>query len=155
MSHRIWFLIICIVASCADLLTKHLWAWEGINKELIPGLLRFRYTENPGIIFGSFPEGRVFFLILSILAVPILIVIFWSIKRPGTLVTLSLALILGGNLGNMHDRIAYGVVRDFIDFYLIGWPLFNLADSFICVGIGIILIYLLFFEKRAKTSQKG
>ena len=70
-------------------------------------------------------------------------------------------MILAGTLGNMYDRLSEGAVRDFIKFYVVTadgtqavWPLFNLADSFICVGVFLMTVEMLFFDERAAKKSK-
>ena len=112
--------------------------------EIIPGILRFTYIQNDGAAFGSMDEHRWVFMTLStvmILAIIVLILI-WDKPKPTFYVGASMAL--GGGIGNMIDRIAYGYVVDFIDFCAFPeiWHwIFNGADSFVCVGAAILAIY--------------
>lgn len=108
-------------------------------REIIPGVLTFRILLNPGGAFGilqGFPE---FFLVASILAAAA--ILFWvrHIDRPAW--TVPLGMVLGGGLGNLIDRLArdtQGRVVDFIDLHV--WPVFNLADAGIVIGIAVIVI---------------
>ena len=77
-------------------------------------------------------------------------------KGYARMVYVSMAFALGGGIGNMIDRIAYGYVIDYVDFYPIpAWIwVFNLADAAICVGVVLFAVYLLFFEKKAKAAGK-
>ena len=109
--------------------------------ESIPLLSFFHitYVENTGAAFSLGQNRNNFFVIVSIVMLVILFVLRhrWEKKDPhNLLLKLSLALIIGGALGNLHDRIRYGSVVDFLDFFAgaYHWPAFNVADSAICVG---------------------
>ena len=143
------FLAIALAGAVIDVVSKYL-VFHCLNyslhnpktSTLIPAILRFRCLENRGVVWGLFPEHSILFLILSIIAVPIIVFLFFSIKKPNTLIIVSLGLILAGTLGNLYDRISFNAVRDFIDFYIIGWPVFNLADTYISIGAVLLLISL-------------
>lgn len=130
-----------ILILALDLLTKS-WAQNSLQEAPLSPFSWFKltYGENPGIAFGLPFEG-----ILLVVATIVLIVVF-TVYMARTLdlnnvsVRILLSLVLGGALGNLYDRILYGAVRDFIG---IGpWPLFNLADSAIVVGIALLIIHL-------------
>ena len=92
---------------------------------------------NPGAAFGMLPHNRTFFLVIGILAVA---AIWWmrkDILAEGWRTRAGTALFLGGTLGNLWDRVQTGLVIDFFDFRI--WPVFNVADIAICVGVGLIL----------------
>lgn len=112
---------------------------------------------NEGISFGLFNDGSgghtlwlsLFTLILSLVFLGMLI------RAKHLLQQVSLLLIVSGALGNLIDRLRFGAVIDFIDIHVAGhhWPAFNAADSFICLGVALLLIYTLFYEPT--TSSKG
>lgn len=112
------------------------------STSLIDGLFDITYVQNTGVAFGIFSSiaSPVKATLLSVFtAVAALIVIVYSVRRSALdrLLQLALALILGGALGNLYDRITLGYVIDFLDFY-VGthhWPTFNVADSAISVGV--------------------
>lgn len=143
------FFAIALSGALIDIISKYV-IFQHLNHTsqppktltLIPTILRFRCLENKGVVWGLFPEHNILFLILSIIAVPVIIFLFFSMKKPTTLVIVSLGLILAGTLGNLYDRLRFNAVRDFIDFYLIGWPVFNLADTYISIGAIFLLISL-------------
>jgi signal peptidase II len=162
MQHRLWFVAISLVAAALDLWTKHVAfannPW-GVDVPVIEGLFSFGKTTNRGIVFGMFPQAGPVFLVVSVLAVPAILFIFMSIKKPRWVLTASLALILGGTLGNMYDRVLEGEVRDFIKFYYVDkagethtWPLFNIADSCICIGVLLLTLEMLFFDEKKKKD---
>lgn len=164
------FFAIAVVGQNLDLLTKqaafdHLAErdpvtreWEpipGKRVEAMPGLLQFEATTNKGIVFGLGQQWGTAFTVVSVLAVPLIVAIFWSVKTPRLITTVSLGLILAGTLGNMYDRLAEGMVRDFIKVHpdLIRFPLFNLADSFICVGVFLMIADILVFDSRDRKRR--
>ncbi len=100
--------------------------------------LDLRQARNSGIAFGIFPEMPWFLFILGTAVLVALVLVLWRWGRPGgAWFCAGLGLIIGGALGNIIDRIALGEVVDFIDFGF--WPIFNIADTAIVVGVGIIM----------------
>ena len=135
--------------------------------EIIPGILRFTYIQNDGAAFGSMDDHRWVFMLLSTVAiVAILVFLFW--KKPQDKLLLSaLIMVTGGGIGNMIDRVALGYVIDFIDFCAfpkIWMWIFNVADSFVCVGAGVLALWMILdtikeykkekAEKLAKTDNE-
>lgn len=111
--------------------------------DVIPGFLAFRYAENTGAAFSMFSEYPL--LLTAITSVIALVLLGWYWKTPeGHRITrLALALVLAGAVGNLIDRFTRGSVVDFIDAYWRSyhWPTFNIADSAICIGIGILFLW--------------
>ena len=118
---------------------------------VIPGFFNLTLIHNPGGAFGFLADAdpiirKIVFLFVSFLAVAL---IFWYyLKTPESypLLATAFAMIFGGAIGNLIDRIRTGKVVDFLDFYLgnLHWPAFNIADSAITIGIGIFILHLLF-----------
>lgn len=160
MRHAAIFAALALAGAALDLLTKS-WACGqialGDEVVIIEGFFSFGHTRNPGIIFGMFPNAKVIFLVVSILAVPAIVAIFAAVRKPRWIMTVSLGLILAGTLGNLYDRAAFSEVRDFIKFTYTAdsppWPLFNLADSYICVGVLLLSIEMLFFDEKKKKKK--
>ena len=124
---------------------------------VIPGVFRFTYIHNKGAAFGSLSGNRWFFMILSSVAIlGIIVYIFW--KKPKSKLLLSaLILITSGGIGNMIDRIRLGYVIDFLDFCafpnLWMW-IFNVADSFVVIGAGVLILWMLLdFIKESKAEK--
>lgn len=108
--------------------------------DVIPGVLQFRYTTNPGGAFGLFGGATWLFVGASIAVIAIILVA--SRRPPSRAAALALGLVLGGALGNLTDRVVRGSglsgeVVDFIDFQV--WPVFNVADSSIVIGAALLL----------------
>lgn len=140
------FVIKCIVSRSMTV---------GSSIPLLPGL-RLTYVQNRGMAFGMLSDSRWVFLILSTVMIAALTYFIACKKGYARMVYVSMAFALGGGIGNMIDRIAYGYVIDYVDFYPIpAWIwVFNLADAAICVGVVLFAVYLLFFEKKAKAAGK-
>jgi signal peptidase II len=116
---------------------------------VIDGFFNLTYIRNTGAAFGIFAGSaaafRLPFLVLfSVLAIGFILMMLRRLPDTETGLITALAFILGGAIGNLIDRVAYGEVIDFLDFYWSGyhWPAFNLADSFITVGVLITVYYL-------------
>ncbi len=126
--------------------------------ESIPVLGNFfhlTYVENSGAAFGiNFQGGPVVFTVAALMATVLVIWYLWKLREKGFALKLSLALILGGAVGNLADRLLFGKVVDFFDFGIGGyhWPVFNVADSAVTVGMFIFLFRSL---SGATGPQKG
>ena len=115
------------------------------------GLFRITYGTNTGTAFGLFPNQTVFLIVASFIAIGFLVYFYRAHALPRPMLRLAIGLQLGGALGNLLDRIFYGSVVDFID---VGWwPIFNLADSSIVVGMAILVGILVFFEKGSDQEK--
>lgn len=162
--HAALFLAIALSGAFLDLWTKHLvfafipergWPREVV---VIDGLLSYGRTLNPGVVFGIGPKFQLFWKVVSVLAIPAIVAVFLSVKRAKWILTVSLGMILAGTIGNMYDRLKYDAVRDFLKFYVVSggqekvWPLFNLADSYICVGVFLLTVEMLFFDEKKKSA---
>jgi len=138
----------------ADQLTKYLIVKHVPLHSTLPvlaGLFNIIHIKNPGGAFGLLanlsPGMRTFiFLFISSLAVGLILYFYLKAPRTQTWLAVGFALIFGGAVGNLIDRIRFGVVTDFLDFYISSyhWPAFNIADSAISIGIGIFVYHLLF-----------
>lgn len=155
MKVKFWY-ILAIAVIVLDLITKVV--TEGINTEVIPGVLSFVSVHNTGASFSMLDGARWFFIILGIVFVVgmILFDIFGKAKlRYNAWYYIGFTLLLGGIIGNMVDRIAFGYVRDFICLDFMTFPIFNIADCALCIGTALIAIWILFFAgKEEKTNDK-
>lgn len=112
---------------------------------IIKNVFRFTYLENRGAAFGMLSEHRWVFLIISTVAIVAIIFYMIKFKPKSKIERVAIAFMAGGGIGNMVDRIALGYVIDFIDFYAFPkvWSyIFNVADSFVCIGAGLLVLYL-------------
>jgi signal peptidase II len=126
---------------------------------IIPGFFRLTHVQNRGAAFGLFAdspaEWKVAALVLfSLVALCIVLALLWKNSHTMTSTGVGLALILGGAVGNLWDRILNGQVTDFLLFYIrqYQWPAFNLADSAIVVGAGLLVLEILFAKTPAQES---
>ena len=124
---------------------------------LIPGVLDFTYVENRGMAFGLLADHRWVFMVFSVVGIGLLaFYLFRYVKKP--LGRVALSMIIGGGIGNMIDRIAYGYVVDFIDFCLFDfWVwVFNVADAAVCIGAGLFILELILeIVSEYKKSKNG
>mgnify|MGYP001104891373 CR=1 FL=1 len=147
--------LVALILLFLDQFSKYLIRQRMSLAESIPvikSIFHITYVENTGIAFGLFPQGNSLFVIISLII--ILVIVFFegrrAIKSP--LEKFSLGLILGGALGNLIDRLRFGFVIDFLDFRI--WPVFNLADSGVCIG-GILMVFFLLKKRASKERTFG
>ncbi len=149
--------IIFMFSIVSDQLTK-IWAVNtlknGESIKLIGNFLRFTYAENKGAAFSILQNQLWFFIIISIVMLGVLAYIYFKTKNITKISRLSIAMIAGGAIGNLIDRVNLGYVVDFIDvrfgsFY--DFPIFNIADSFVVCGT-ILMIILILFNKFEKSE---
>lgn len=138
----------------------------GQSVEVIPGVLNFTYVRNEGAAFGSMDDARWIFMSLSTVAiVAILVYMFWK-KPQSKMLLAALTMITGGGIGNMIDRVWLGYVIDFIDFCAFPkiWVwVFNVADAFVCVGAGMLALWMILdavreykeIKKKERTENSG
>lgn len=147
----LWIIII-IASVLLDQLTK-LWAIESLaifeRIEAIPFLINFCHIKNLGAAWGMFSESRWIFLVISSAAIIGLPIFLYKYRKAPFLFGFSLSLIIGGAIGNMIDRLFAkdGAVTDFIEFAFMDFPIFNVADIFVCIGAALLFVYLAFFDK--------
>jgi len=129
---------------------------------IIPGFFRLTHVENRGAAFGLFAdspsEWKIAVLVLfSLVALVIVCALLWKNSHAMTSTGVGLALILGGALGNLWDRLVSGHVVDFLLFYIgqYQWPAFNVADSAIVIGAGLLVLEILFTKAPAQEKVSG
>jgi signal peptidase II len=129
--------------------------WD--TKIVVPGFFNIIRSENPGVAFGIFAENAshsrtLALVVVTVVAVGVLGSMLWKARDKVT--SIALALITGGALGNLYDRIHAGAATDFLDFYAgsYHWYTFNLADSAICTGAGLMILSMLTSHKIREAS---
>ncbi len=144
-----WLALAALVAAAvvADQLTKWLVAsnlslGDGIH---VLGPFWIRHVQNSGIAFGFFQSATAAVIVLTAGAVAWMLVYFARSGARHPVLPVALGLVIGGSLSNLADRVRLGHVTDFLDFS--HWPAFNLADSFIVIGVGIILVALIHADR--------
>ena len=165
----IWLAVI-IVTVFLDQLTKYLTVLhlKPIGTyPIIEDVFHLTYVENTGAAFGMMKDARWVFMVTSTVAIiGILVYMFRRVyvkkEKMPRMEALSLSLIVGGGIGNMIDRTILGYVVDMIDCRFINFAVFNVADSFVCIGAGLMILYLFMemgkeikAEKAAKALSDG
>jgi signal peptidase II len=152
------YLLIVVVVVVLDRWTKHLVAQRirlYAHIQVIPGVFRLTHTENTGAAFSLFADSTApwkagLLIAFSVVALIVVSALLWKNHHAHIVTGVGLSLIMGGALGNLWDRLARGRVIDFLLLYVkqYQWPVFNLADSAIVVGAGLLILEILF----AKSS---
>ena len=145
---------IALAAVAADQLTKHIVTSQlslddGIH---VVGPLWIHHVQNSGIAFGLFASATSVVIVLTAIAVAWMLVFFARSGARHPVLPVALGLVIGGSVSNLVDRVRLGYVTDFIDFRY--WPAFNLADSFIVVGVAILLGTLLAAERMPRSRGR-
>lgn len=120
--------------------------------DIIPNILSLYYHQNYGAAFGILQQKRWFLIVITGVVLTAMVVIILLRKVQGPLLLTSLMLIIGGGFGNLIDRILLGYVVDYIYFEPINFPIFNFADCCVVVGTGLLAIYILFVDGKAKKA---
>ena len=132
------------------LVQKFLFFGESVPRE---GFLRLSHTHNTGSAFGLFQGQNTPLIVVALIGIAILVLIYHSQRQPSILLRLSIGLQLGGALGNLADRLLLGYVIDFFD---VGpWPVFNVADSSIVIGLVLLAWLFLVPHRRARPLPTG
>jgi signal peptidase II len=167
MSPKLRVALLAFIASLSldvltkQLVTRHLVFSDRI--EIIDGFFYLTHVRNPGAAFGLFAtwpeEWRLgFFIGVSLLALGIVVSFFRKLAPGDRLSAFALGFISGGAVGNLIDRVTRHEVVDFLHFKLwqgYSWPDFNLADSFIVVGVGLLVLELLASEGESRAGAEG
>jgi signal peptidase II len=151
-------IIIIVILVAADQLTKFL-LWPALasypneSMPVIQDVLHFTKIENRGASFGMLQGMQIFFIIMTIIVLIAAVYIMFRYRnKHNRFIKALIAVLFAGALGNLIDRIAFGYVRDFIDFRLFDfWKyVFNIADAALVVGAILLGVYILFFYKDKK-----
>ncbi|AXA34840.1 MAG: signal peptidase II [Candidatus Hydrogenedentota bacterium] len=155
-----WFLVTAGLVLAADLtskavMLKFLSAQPNGRYPLIPGLLDLYLQFNPGGAFSIFHSRPLFITSFAIIAVVALVWWGYRLRPDAHAARIAIGLILGGAVGNLVDRLRFGAVVDFIHVYWREWywPTFNLADTAICIGVGLMVL-LSFFSDELVPPRK-
>lgn len=134
------FYLVALLVFAVDCLIKYVVSTRiapGGSLPLIKGIFHITYVRNAGVAFGLFPDQRLLLVLIGIAVCAAVIYFYTKIRTED----IYLALILGGSLGNLYDRIFLGYVVDYLDFRV--FPVFNFADIAINLGVFLIIIDLL------------
>ena len=162
-SARAIYLLIVLIVVVLDRWTKHLVAQRirlYAHIQVIPGFFRLTHTENTGAAFSLFADSTApwktgLLVGFSVVALIVVSVLLWKNNPAQIGAGVGLSLIMGGALGNLWDRVARGRVVDFLLVYVkqYQWPVFNLADSAIVVGAGLLIVEILFAKGHSQSDQ--
>ncbi len=161
-AHLIFWLIL-ILGLTLDLWSKRaVFEWLGQKPDstavLIDGLLRLVIAENAGAVFGIATGQRYLLIVVSVVALIVIFALFLFSRIRQSSMHVALGLFAAGICGNLYDRIFNdGLVRDFIDVvYWPGkhWPAFNVADSMLCIGVGLMIVSGLFTERSSRRRAQ-
>lgn len=124
--------------------------------DVIEGVLRFRYVENSGAIFGSFATHTLILTIFSIILLGVTIFFLVTNKQKSKIINFCLLLMISGGIGNIIDRIRLHYVVDFIEPLFVDFAVFNFADCLVTVGAFTLIIYLIVdMIKDSKNTTKS
>ncbi len=152
------WIAIMVLAVFLDQLTKYLtilFLKPVDTLPIIEDVLHLTYVENTGAAFGMMKDQRWLFMIVSTVAIIALLIYLFKKKTQPKLENLAIAFIVGGGIGNMIDRVLLGYVVDMIDFRLINFAVFNVADSFVCVGAGLLMLYIILSGVKEYKEEKA
>jgi signal peptidase II len=154
-----WFWIAAVLGLVIDQLTKY-WVTQTFDlttppdsMALWPGVFYFTYVTNTGAAFSLFSNNGEWLKWLSMAVSAGLIALGWGVSLPNRWEQVGYGLILAGALGNGIDRVLAGEVVDFLDFRLIRFPIFNMAD--VCINIGIICLLIAALHQPAKHPENS
>jgi signal peptidase II len=143
------FYIVAAIVFAADLATKKIVSSILEPAQSIPiikGLLNITYIQNTGVAFGLFPNQRIALVIIGVVVCAVILYYFSKAKKRDILLQIAFAIIFGGSLGNLFDRVFYGYVIDYIDVTF--FSVFNFADIAINAGVLLILCDIFFKGER-------
>lgn len=137
-----FYYILALIVFALDQLTKWFVVRNmelGQSIPLLEGVFHFTSHRNRGAAFGILQDQRWFFIVITLVVMAGIIYYLRMLGKDKPMVSYALALILGGAVGNFLDRLLFGEVVDFLDFTLINFPIFNVADSAIVIGVGLMI----------------
>lgn len=149
----IWGVLIIIGLVAIDQITKIIartFLQPRGSIQIIKDFFHFTYVENKGGAWGIFGGNLTLFIVITIISLGAMIFFFKDFNlKADPLYSISLCLLIAGTIGNFIDRIIFKYVTDFLDFYIFGYdfPVFNVADICIVIGVGLLVVKILFFSK--------
>lgn len=144
-----WLFVLPLAVVILDQFSKYIVVENmslGESIPIIEEVFHLTYILNPGAAFGMFAHNRLFFIAIAVIVIGIIIWARREILASPWEVKAGCGLFLGGAIGNLIDRARQGLVIDFFDFRI--WPVFNIADIAICIGVGLIIWNLLKTELK-------
>jgi len=164
-SARIVYFLIALIVVLLDRWSKHIVAQRIAlysHIQIIPGFFQLTHTENTGAAFSLFadspaPWKTAMLIAFSGIALMVVSLLLWKNHHAHLVTGIGLSLIMGGALGNLWDRVARGRVVDFLLLYYkrYQWPVFNLADSAIVIGAGLLVLEILFHKTSGREESQA
>ncbi|CAM3611572.1 signal peptidase II [Erysipelothrix urinaevulpis] len=149
-------LVLAIFVLGIDLISKHfaqVYLENSLPFVVIPNFFELTYMTNTGAAWSILEGKRLFFILIA--STVSIVLVYYIRKEEKPILMFALSLMLAGTLGNLIDRIAYGFVRDMLSFNLFGYhfPVFNIADSSLVIGVGLIMLDMILEERRNKHAK--
>lgn len=149
------YVVITLICVVIDQLVKwgtvaHFPLGEGM--ELIPGVVRLLYIQNRGAAWGILQGQMVFFYLITVIAVFAIIYLMIREKQAPVFARIGYSLLLAGAIGNFIDRVWLGYVVDMFQLQFIQFPVFNVADMCLTIGVGMLFIYYMWLEGKGATN---
>ena len=151
-----WEILLVIAIVSFDQLSKYaIRSLFSVNESLsvIGDFFELRYIQNDGAAFSSFAGKQAFLIAVSIIAIIGAAFFLRKMKSEGAMFKVALLCIIAGGIGNLIDRLLLGYVTDMLSFSIFP-PVFNIADIAVCLGCGILIVYVLFFMKDDKPEKE-
>ena len=146
-------IIVVVLVLVFDMLTKYLLIGSlipnvGDQASFIEGFINFVHVQNDGASGGILGGQTALLIVITLVLLGVLVWYYLLKLKEGqnkylTLLSVAMGMIFGGSLGNLYDRVIFGYVRDFINFQFINFPVFNIADSAITIGVILLVIYFI------------
>ena len=151
------YFMLCAAILLIDFFTKY-WAKNylcGLGSiPLWKDVFHLTYVENRGAAFGILQDKQLFFVIIAVVALAVIVFVMHKYKNKSKILNLGLAFVGAGAAGNLIDRLTVGFVVDFFDFRLIDFPVFNVADIFVCMGAALVAFFVIFIEEKITKQPK-
>lgn len=150
-------LVFLAFALIFDLVTKYVIESKmklGEEAAFIPGFMNFVIVHNDGAAWNLFSGFQILLIIVTVIFLIVYFWFFFSKKSKSSLLGIASGLLLGGCIGNLYDRIFLGYVRDFLNFQFMNFPVFNIADASLCIGVFLLAIYFIFIYPKELKKDK-
>lgn len=151
-----WGILLVIAIVACDQLSKYaIRSLFNVNESVsvFGNFFELRYIQNDGAAFSSFAGKQAFLIAVSIIAIIGAAFFLRKMKSEGAMFKVALLCIIAGGIGNLIDRFILGYVTDMLSFSIFP-PVFNIADIAVCLGCGILIVYVLFFMKDDKPEKE-
>ena len=151
-----WGILLVIAIVACDQLSKYaIRSLFNVNESVsvFGDFFELRYIQNDGAAFSSFAGKQTFLIAVSVIAIIGAAFFLRKMKSEGAMFKVALLCIIAGGIGNLIDRFLLGYVTDMLSFSIFP-PVFNIADIAVCLGCGILIVYVLFFMKDDKPGKE-